>query len=441
MKLSIIVTAFNEEKYIHRCLDSLVKQKTNFDYEVIIVNDGSTDHTQDVIDQYVADFGNIFSSFCKKNSGQGLSRNFGIQQSSGDYIGYADADNWVEPEFVEQMCLSAQKNDADVVVCDVYKIFTEQKFEENVISLNDKSEMVDITNYIRNGQSNSYSWNKIYKRSIWQQFKFKKMAYEDLDIIIPILSNCRRIAYVAAPLYNYYKHSGTTTSAYRNPRLFDIFTAYKDLLRDVNQQFIKDAEFCVAKRILRNIDTPGFGYHLGYFIQLIHGLVPYFKHNKFINEDRYVSEIKYFLKTDLIENKIFVSGELALDAATFYKFDENIVDCTNQVCTYSNLKVGGILLRKDVELASPIGYLRALGNFVLFGKNHQILAVGMQRESLLLQRIFLEQQAFHLEEILDEIGSLVKEDGNIIFDIKKYSILDLNNKLKIKKGYDKSLNI
>lgn len=105
------------------------------------------------------------------------------------------------------------------------------------------------------------------------------------------------------------------------------------------------------------------------------------------------------------------------------------------------MKVGGILLRKDVELASPIGYLRALGNFVLFGKNHQILAVGMQRESLLLQRIFLEQQAFHLEEILDEIGSLVKEDGNIIFDIKKYSILDLNNKLKIKKGYDKSLNI
>ncbi|MBF7103868.1 glycosyltransferase family 2 protein [Pediococcus pentosaceus] len=67
MKLSIVVTAFNEEKYIHRCLDSLAKQKTNFDYEVIIVNDGSTDHTQDVIDQYVANFGNIFSSFCKKN--------------------------------------------------------------------------------------------------------------------------------------------------------------------------------------------------------------------------------------------------------------------------------------------------------------------------------------------------------------------------------------
>lgn len=171
MKLSIIVTAFNEEKYIHRCLNSLAKQKTNFDYEVIIVNDGSTDHTQDIIDQYVADFGDIFSSFCKKNSGQGLSRNFGIQQSSGDYIGYADADDWVEPEFVEQMCLLAQKNDADVVVCDVYKIFTGQKFEENVISLNDKSEMVDIANYIRNGQSNSYSWNKIYKRSIWQQLK------------------------------------------------------------------------------------------------------------------------------------------------------------------------------------------------------------------------------------------------------------------------------
>ncbi|MFD1465274.1 glycosyltransferase family 2 protein [Lapidilactobacillus mulanensis] len=174
MKLSIIITAYNEEKYIGRCLRALSEQQTRFKYEVIVVNDGSTDNTQRVLTQYVKKFRDIFKPYCKENSGQGLSRNFGIKQSIGEYIGFVDADDWVNQNFVELMCESAQKHNSDIVVCDVHKIYVARMLEEDVTSLEGKKEVVDIANYIRNGQSNSYSCNKIYRRDIWQRYNFKK---------------------------------------------------------------------------------------------------------------------------------------------------------------------------------------------------------------------------------------------------------------------------
>lgn len=440
MKLSIIVTAYNEEKYIRRCLDSFTIQKTKFDYEVIIVNDGSTDGTQDIINQYVGNFSNIFRAFYKDNSGQGMSRNLGIEKAVGEYIGFTDADDWVEPSFVEKMCNSAKQHDSDVVICDVHKIYVDKKLEEDVRSLDSKDERVNIANYIRNGQSNSYSWNKIYKRDIWQQFKFKKMAYEDLDIVIPILSNCHTVTYVAVSLYNYYKHSGTTTSSYRSPRLFDIFTAYTDLLKNVNKRFLIEAEFCVAKRIMINIDTPGFGYHLGYFIQLIQQLNDHFKINECVQIDNYVKEINYFSRVSLLENNIFVDGSQSLSTTKSYRYDENVIDFTNQRCTYADLKAGGIILRKNIQLLSPVGYLRALGNFVIVGENHKVLAAGLERESLVLQRLFLGEQELRLNSVLDRMGSLVEADNSITFDVTTYDISDLENKLKIKEAGDESFN-
>ncbi|ANZ69664.1 glycosyltransferase family 2 protein [Pediococcus claussenii] len=130
MKLSIIVTAFNEEKYINRCLESLLTQKTNYEYEVIVVNDGSTDGTQKIINKYTELDGNKFRAFYKSNSGQRPSRNYGIKKSIGDYISFADADDWVDSSFVEYMCKSADEYNSDVVTCDVHKIFVSKKYRK-----------------------------------------------------------------------------------------------------------------------------------------------------------------------------------------------------------------------------------------------------------------------------------------------------------------------
>lgn len=432
MKLSIIVTAFNEEKYIDRCLKSLAFQETHFDYEVIIVNDGSTDHTQQIIDRYVKRFGRTFKSYERTNSGQGPSRNFGIKQSVGEYISFADADDWVAPSFVEQMCASAQKYQADVVICDVHKIYVDQKCEEDVPSFNHKHEKINIADYIRIGQSNSYSWNKIYRRAIWQHFKFKKMVYEDLDIVIPILSHCRIVTYVAAPLYNYYKHSGTTTSSYRNPRLFDIFTAYRDLLTSVDAQFISEAEFCVAKRMMINFDTPGFAYYLGYFIESFQVLHQRLLANHNITQDHYVKAVVPLAETALLPAHILTNGGSTFDSVNQYKFDETVMNLESRECTLSDFAAGGIMIASGVELASPLGYLRTLRDFVILGKNQQVIIAGFKPNSLLLQRLFLKKHHLNLQQVLAGITALVMRRENITFAVRIFELSDLNNKLVVK---------
>ncbi|ANZ69665.1 glycosyltransferase [Pediococcus claussenii] len=179
------------------------------------------------------------------------------------------------------------------------KFLYQKNTENDVTSVKNASGLIDIAFYIRDGQNNSYSWNKIFKRDIWEHFSFKKMVYEDLDIIIPILSSCKILSYVPHPLYIYYKHDGTTTYSYTNPRLFDIFKAYTDILNDTSIQYIKEAEYCVAKRMLINFDTPGFVYYLKYFIEYSQKFHSKFKDNKYIKEDPYTRGILYLAKVPI----------------------------------------------------------------------------------------------------------------------------------------------
>ena len=96
-KVSIIIPVYNVEKYIATCLDSLVNQ-TLKDIEVIVVNDGSPDNSQDIIDEYVKKYPKIVKSYIKENGGQGSARNFGLKKATVEYIGYVDSDDYVSTD-------------------------------------------------------------------------------------------------------------------------------------------------------------------------------------------------------------------------------------------------------------------------------------------------------------------------------------------------------
>lgn len=377
MQLSIIMTAYNEEKYLTRALDALLNQITQFTYEVICVDDGSQDRTAVILDQYQQEFGDRLVVVHQVNRGQGPARNHGIQIAQGAYIGFADADDWVEPDFVEVMCQSALNNQAEIVVCDVHKIFVNENREQDIISMTDPAGLIDITTYISQGQNNSYSWNKIYRRELWQQWQFKNMVYEDLDIIIPIISTIQRLAYVPRPLYNYYKHSGTTTSSYRNPRLFDIFTAYRDLITTTTSSYQQAAEFCAAKRILINMDTPGFYSYLGYFISLLQEFAPQFQVNTLIKQDAKVKEVGYYTRLALLPRQLWLPPTNHSNWAKF-SYDEQIMPpgSLNQQLQ-QGCQMGGIVILRDLQVMAPFGILRAMGNFILFDEQEQVVAAGL----------------------------------------------------------------
>ena len=117
-KISIIVPVYNSEKYLRRCLDSLQNQSFK-DIEIIIVNDGSTDNSQQIIDEYCND--RRIVCYNQKNSGQAAARNFGLHNANGDFILFVDSDDYVELDFCEKMYFTIIKG-YDIVLSDYYII-------------------------------------------------------------------------------------------------------------------------------------------------------------------------------------------------------------------------------------------------------------------------------------------------------------------------------
>ena len=160
MKVSVIVPVYNVEKYISKCLDSLVNQ-TLKDIEIIVVNDGSPDNSQKIIDEYVKKYPDKVKSYIKENGGQGSARNYGIELSTGEYIGFVDSDDFVELDMFEKMYNKAKQDNSDIVICGSYNVSEDYSKKEIDVFVNNYN--TDLENAIFGKMT---VWNKIYKRNI-----------------------------------------------------------------------------------------------------------------------------------------------------------------------------------------------------------------------------------------------------------------------------------
>lgn len=403
MKLSVIVTAYNEEKYIRRCLDSLNHQTMNAGLECIIVDDGSTDRTGSICDEYRKNEPAKFKVLHHRNMGQGPSRDLGIKVSRGKYIGFLDADDWVDRDMFESMYKKAEESNSDIVVCDVNKIFDWENRETSLHSLPHESDDINISEYIKNGLNNAYSWNKIYKRSLWEKFTYKAMVYEDLDVILDMLTTCNKISYIQKPFYHYFKHTGTTTTSYKNPRLYDIFTAYEDAMKHSCDKYQDAIAFCIAKRILINMDTPGFNYYLADFIDLIKLLEKDFQNSASVMENPKIRRILSYASVSTLP-KIIISNspDNTITWLPFGNYNRQIlIDKANILQLLTTLYVnGGILSFTSKKIMAPFGYLRSLSNFVLLDDTETCLAIGALPKS---------EFVFELKSKLQE-GTLTLKD-------------------------------
>ena len=114
-KISVLVPVYNTEKTLSKCLDSILKQTIINDIEIVIVNDGSTDNSQVIIDNYVDKYKNIFK-YKQKNQGLGATRNKGIELASGEYIAFLDSDDWVDENYYELMYKKAKEENSELVI-------------------------------------------------------------------------------------------------------------------------------------------------------------------------------------------------------------------------------------------------------------------------------------------------------------------------------------
>lgn len=406
VKVSVIVPAYNEEKYLDRCLKTLVHQ-TLKEIEIILVDDGSSDGTYELCEKYQKDYPKKVVVIHKPKEGVGPARNMGIAASKGEYIGFVDADDWVELDMYQSMYEAARKNNSDAVVCDVRKIFVAEEREVVEVSLPKESGQIDIGEYIKDGLNPAYSWNKLYKREIWHRYQFKKMVYEDLDIVLTILSNCNVVSYIQRPFNTYYKRPGSITTSYTNIRLMDMMQAYKDAAYHANEKYRDETVFCVAKRILINMRTPGLAYYTADFMELIDELMPLLESNVYIAEDENVRTILEYKGKETIPKNIICAGE-SFDMQVLDHFVRNY-KVIGQIGNSQNgeevkeairtiHELGGIFVKSNIQLHIPIGGLR-IEDFFIVRDNKQIILFGAKKEGRFTDMLY---HAYDIEKNFDE---------------------------------------
>lgn len=213
-KVSIILPVYNVEKFLKKCLESLVNQ-TLREIEIIAVNDCSTDNSLKILKEYQNQYGDKFQIINSKvNVKQGGARNLGIKAARGEFIGFVDPDDFVSLDMFEKMYHSATENNAEIVTCDYYEVTGETKIYKS----NDLPEGILDKENKKKALQRKYGWElwqQLYKRELFidNSIEFSENLYvTDLEIGALIIMYANKIVKIKEALYFYVKHDSATTS-------------------------------------------------------------------------------------------------------------------------------------------------------------------------------------------------------------------------------------
>lgn len=238
--VSVVVPIYNVRPYLDRCISSLVNQ-TYANIEIILIDDGSTDNSGTLCDEWSKRDGRIIVSH-KTNGGLSDARNAGVEICHGEYIVFVDSDDYVDTEFIQKMHQSLVDSSSDMAMCSV--IWE----DENGKPLSNSPEAAFARDVVsgRACMGLTYSnpnavtaWNKLYHRSLWNDLRFPKgKLHEDEFVFHEIMYQCDRVATLPDKLYHYVQHQGSIMHAKYNIRYLDRTDAWIQRL----QSFIEHDE-------------------------------------------------------------------------------------------------------------------------------------------------------------------------------------------------------
>lgn len=256
-KLSIIIPFYNVEAYIERCLSS-VEQQTYRDFEVIIVNDGSPDHSQDIVDIFTKR-DKRFRCYKKPNGGLSDARNYGMKYAKGDYITFIDSDDYIDFDLYEKMMTKALDTDADMVEADFIWEY-DKKQVKDISKVTDKKRLLVDTRVV--------AWNKLYKRSLIEKLGVtfsKGLRYEDVDWCYKIIPYVKRFESVHDTYIHYIQRS-TSIANTQNEKVRDIYQILINVMdyykeHKLYKKYKQELEYIVMRYIfgssfLRTIYVP-----------------------------------------------------------------------------------------------------------------------------------------------------------------------------------------
>ncbi|MFA5407340.1 MAG: glycosyltransferase [Bacilli bacterium] len=315
-KVSIIVPVYNVFSYLDKCLASLVSQ-TLEDIEIIVVNDGTKDDSQAIIDMYAQKDKRV-KSYIKENGGLGDARNYGLTYATADYIGFVDSDDYIDPTMYEKMYDKALEEKSDIIECDFYWCYP-------------KKMKLDIATYY--GMQDSIMsnirvtvCNKLFKKSliIDNNITFPVgLRYEDILFTYKLLPYVHKISYVNEGLY-YYVQRDVSLSNNQTAKVRDIFSIldsltscykekgiydkYQDLIEYLYIRYLLGSSFL---RILGIKDKKLRKTILEDNWQVLNSLYPYWKKNRYLQKAagfknkyyRLTNKFTYYLSSHLFRIK------------------------------------------------------------------------------------------------------------------------------------------
>jgi FkbM family methyltransferase len=238
--VSVIVAAYNVEKYLIQCLDSLVNQ-TLKNTEIIVINDASTDNSAKIINGYSATYSNVRVIHCESNRGLATVRNIGMRAARGKYIAFTDADDWADIRLCEEMYRRASEDNLDVLIADATVFYEDSKnfgrlFDHSIRWRLDprlRTMPFDLRSEPRVLLLEPVAWTKLYKRSFLEkhaiQFEDGMNSYEDICFHFSVLLNAARISLLDKALLYYRMNRPDQISARTSRKIFEVFSVFQKI--------------------------------------------------------------------------------------------------------------------------------------------------------------------------------------------------------------------
>lgn len=221
MEISIIIPVYNVSSFIEKCIKSLIDQSFG-NFECIIINDGTKDNSMEIIEPLIKN-DQRFKVFHQKNQGQGMARNLGLKQAKGKYICFIDADDFVQPNYLELMYREIEKQKADVVCCGFHIITRENKIE-HIASLESSSNFESLR-HLLNGSDWGSVFNRLFRRDLIIDLKFKKGIAQDKPFIFDLFVKkpISKVIHINQCLYNYIIRKQSATNSMSLRKIDDLF--------------------------------------------------------------------------------------------------------------------------------------------------------------------------------------------------------------------------
>lgn len=224
-KVSVIVPVYNVEQYLPRCLDSLINQ-TLKELEIVIVNDGSPDGSQQIIDSYQKQYPTKIKALKKENGGLSDARNFGLDNANGEFIAFVDSDDWVDLDMMQQMYDLAILHQAQMVICSLEKVDEHGKAFRSLPQSPQLPEKIELDkDFGLFGEMSCFACNKLFHNSLFKENRFQKgIHFEDIELIPKLLLKCQVVAKTNQAFYKYFERQDSITRTH-NKKGLDMFLA------------------------------------------------------------------------------------------------------------------------------------------------------------------------------------------------------------------------